>query len=603
MAKRRKTLLVFLTLSLSTLLSATLLWSADSSSSRTEQAANELAGQAENIQNDILKKPSLSLETPEIVAEEKKEAPAAAPGPSFFVKEIKFKGNEVISSAEIEKQIKPYENQKMDFAKLNALCELITSLYRAQGYITSFAYVPPQTMENGVVEIEIVEAKIGKVSVEGNHYFKESLYQKDMKPLKEEVFRYQNLEGALSRLNQKPDRKARAYLVTGETPQTSDMVLKTEETYPIHAYYEFNNRGSKFTHRGRQILHLDDNNLLGYGDILNTSWTFAEEDTLHGGSAGYSFPLEDTPATLSFNASYTKTALAKDLRIFEIDGESLYLAPGITYTLYQTASFSLEGFLNFEYKDSKTSILGLEDSFDRVRVLNLGPRFAWQDAGGRTMLWSQASFGIPDFLNGLENVDGDASRPNTGGEFNYYSAGVVRLQRVPPSAFLIMRLNGQWTSDNLTSTEQFRLGGSSSVRGYPESDASGDSGYNFSTELNTPIPFLPKHEDGTKTAFSKTDLESLKSNPSETKLLPILGKAINKVGRLATFVDGGKTFNENRDSETSIKDRWLLGAGAGLRFEFDKNFTLQTDVGVPIGDESSDNHPRKQVYVAAKAGF
>ncbi len=145
--------------------------------------------------------------------------------------------------------------------------------------------------------------------------------------------------------------------------------------------------------------------------------------------------------------------------------------------------------------------------------------------------------------------------------------------------YLILRANGQWTNDTLTSVEEFRAGGAYSVRGYPESDVVGDYGYNFSAELNTPVPFLPKDWD-----------------------IPYAKKKVGDTVRLVAFVDGAQTFFRERAATTTVKDSFLLGAGLGIRVNLDTNASLQLDFGWPIGDDSSEKN-RIQTHLALKAGF
>jgi hemolysin activation/secretion protein len=52
--------------------------------------------------------------------------------------------------------------------------------------------------------------------------------------------------------------------------------------------------------------------------------------------------------------------------------------------------------------------------------------------------------------------------------------------------------NGQWASEPLISTEQFGIGGVSSVRGYHEGENFGDNGWRLSFEQQTPPHMVGK---------------------------------------------------------------------------------------------------------------
>jgi len=533
-------------------------------SSSAVAASQQLTSQAEKFREEQKKKPLEPEEKPLIIQEKERQAPEKIEGPRFTVTKIKLEGNTVLSSESFEKLIAPYQNKETSFEELTAVAEKITDAYIAAGHSTSQAFIPPQKLEDGVATIKIMEGKVGTVRVEGNHYYRKEVYEDAIRLRTDRVFSYQDLESSLYYLNQKPGVKAKGYIVPGEKPETSDIVLKTEETYPLHVYYGFNNRGTRLTHRQRHEAHFDNDNLLGYGDTLNTAFSMAEEGAFNAGFVSYEFPIESTGTTLNLDTSYVESRLIGDLESEKIVGKNFSVFPSVTQNLVRSLKFVLDWFLGFDFTDSKTLQDGTKINFDRMRVLKTGPRMTFQDPGGRTLLSGDVDWGVP---------------ASSGGDFVYYTASLARIQRLPASMYLILRTNGQWTDDTLTSVEEFRAGGAYSVRGYPESDAVGDYGYNLSAELNTPVPFLPNDRE-----------------------IPHAKKKVGDAVRMVVFVDGAKTTFRERTSETSVKDSFLLGAGLGVRVNLAENIALQLDFGWPIGDDSSEKN-RIQTHIALKAGF
>ncbi len=573
----RKFLLIVAMLALGGAFASRTLWAADET---TQAAARETTSPAETFAREREREALKFVEKPEIVAEKEKEEEAIEDkGPFFVLKKIKLEGNTIFSEKDLEKSTASFLSRETSFLDLKKLVKQITNHYRLNGYITSRAYLPPQQIVDDAVTIRILEGLVDRVWVEGNKFFGSRLYTRAIRLPKDKPFRYSDLENSLYFFNQRPDRKARAYLIAGEKPGTSDVILKAEETFPLHLSYEFNNRGTKLTHRSRQLAHLDHNNLLGQGDILNATYSFAEESAFGGGAWNYMLPMDETRTQLHFDGSATHSMLVKHLARFEVEGESLFMAPGLTQSIVQTPAFTFDLYAGFEFKDSKTLIDDLKTSFDRLRVLRTGPRFTWQDPRGRTFLNGDFHWGIPDFLGSNSEVDENASRPNAGGEFIYYTANLARLQRLPWASFLLLRGGVQLSPDNLPSPEQFRLGGAYTVRGYPESDSVGDTGYNFSAELNIPSFFLPK-----------------------TWEVPFQKRKWHDTVRWVGFVDGGKTYFRERAFEQEVKDRFLLGTGFGVRVDMGKTFSLQLDVAWPLGDKSTDED-QWQTHLALRAGF
>ena len=117
------------------------------------------------------------------------------------------------------------------------------------------------------------------------------------------------------------------------------------------------------------------------------------------------------------------------------------------------------------------------------------------------------------------------------------------------------------------------------MRGYPESDASGDYGYNLSSELNIPAFFLPKNWQ-----------------------IPFRKEKWADTIRLVGFIEGGKTFFREKSAEGAVKDKFLLGTGFGVRFDLNNNVSFVVDLGWPLGDKSTDED-QMQVHLSLRAGF
>ena len=53
---------------------------------------------------------------------------------------------------------------------LIGMANIITEYYQRNGYISTIAYLPPQKVEDGNVEIVVLEGKYGNISIEGNKW-------------------------------------------------------------------------------------------------------------------------------------------------------------------------------------------------------------------------------------------------------------------------------------------------------------------------------------------------------------------------------------------------------------------------------------------------
>jgi hemolysin activation/secretion protein len=140
-------------------------------------------------------------------------------------------------------------------------------------------------------------------------------------------------------------------------------------------------------------------------------------------------------------------------------------------------------------------------------------------------------------------------------EYVYGRISIERLTKLPQDFSWILRGSFQAADGNLLASEQFGLGGFSTVRGYEEREANGDEGYWFSSEIRTP-----------PLSFGEAFGSTLKDE------LQFLG-----------FFDYGVT--ENRDLLPGEKLKNKLGSvGPGIRFSINPFLSLRFDYGWQLYD-------------------
>ena len=140
---------------------------------------------------------------------EKVKIDAPEPGPSqklqspqFMVEEIEVTGVTIFEPDVIEQMIAEYEGQNLTLEELGTLVDDLNKLYRDQGYLTTQAYIPPQDIEGGKVKIEVLEGKIGTISVSGNKFYRTWALERNIPQEPGEVLNIKDLETSLNRMNQ-----------------------------------------------------------------------------------------------------------------------------------------------------------------------------------------------------------------------------------------------------------------------------------------------------------------------------------------------------------------------------------------------------------------
>ncbi|MCX7661199.1 MAG: hypothetical protein N2Z79_00770, partial [Candidatus Omnitrophica bacterium] len=126
----------------------------------------------------------------------KEEAPVTLPAPrvgeqKVFIKTIEVIGATLLTTKEIKNITSAYENKELTLSQMQKITDLITDAYREKGFITSRAYLPPQKIEEGTLEIRILEGITGNVEVKGNRYFKAGLLRRKIALEKGQPFNYE----------------------------------------------------------------------------------------------------------------------------------------------------------------------------------------------------------------------------------------------------------------------------------------------------------------------------------------------------------------------------------------------------------------------------
>ncbi len=498
----------------------------------------------------------------------------------ILVKEFRFNGNKVFKSTYIKNLTSIYLNKELSLKQLQEACKVVTDEYHKQGYFLAKAYLPPQEVMDGVVHIEIIEGQLAKILIRNNKYYKTDFIKKFFLPLRKKTLNYGRLLKTIFILNDYPDIDAKVTFVKSKTEGASDIIVDVEDSLPFHASLGYNNCGSRYVSKQRSSTNIEYGNLIFDGDKLSFGGVMGSPArTIKYVNPAYSLSINPYGTRAGFSYTFVEYDIGREFRQFDMGGKSEIYSLSLNHPLIRsrTTDFDLLG--SFDYKQTADYISGEASSDDRLRILKLGASFNHIDKfKGRTYVQTTTSLGIPGFLGGLEHDDAKASRLGAGGEFIKVNLDFNRVQKLPLSSYLILRTSGQCSSDVLCTSEQFMIGGPSSVRGFPQAQHLGDYGYNLSVEARTPVPFL------------------------SNKKVPFMKKEWKEFIQLAGFIDHGKVFLKNPLAGED-KNNEITGVGAGIRLYFPGDLNVQVDWGQPIGSEKPSTGSNSILYIKANMKF
>ena len=81
---------------------------------------------------------------------------------------IEVEGVRAIPFDEVAQRFTPLVGKDVTIGELMETANGVTALYKERGYALSFAFVPAQTFENGVVRITVVEGHVADIKIKGN---------------------------------------------------------------------------------------------------------------------------------------------------------------------------------------------------------------------------------------------------------------------------------------------------------------------------------------------------------------------------------------------------------------------------------------------------
>ena len=523
-----------------------------------EAMASRYQAQMEKEKKALEKK---KAKPPEITVEKEAKKPVPE-GPSFVLKELTITGATIFTTEDLKPLYASYLNKTVSFKDLEAIAKSIEEKYDAKGYLTTTVYVPEQPLKDDKVEIAVIEGKTGDVKVEGNKWFPSDLLKKWFHLKKNDVLNILKLQKDALRLNQNPDVQARAVLeAVKNSPGVSNVIIKETDKFPDHVGVGVDNQGSRLTGKYRTSLSLRSSDLTANNDSLFVNTLISPG--AQGQFASYALPLGTYGAKAGFDFSYFTTKLGKEFSSFDITGDSFSYTPHITQEIYLSETFQMDTDYGLEFKSNKKYSLGNKTADDELRMPYLAFDLSNIDSffgGGQNSFSPKFTFSTAHFLGASTSDSSEASRPDTGGFFVKYEHSVSRTQVMPFESILSIRSQFQLSSRTLPSSEQFQLGGANSIRGYPEGDYLADDGANLNIDWIFPCYLIPKE--------IKLPYAAL---PLRNQLQPV------------AFLDlGGGKINKVMPGERS--EKFLMGIGGGLRFNFNRNLSLLAEWAQAIGD-------------------
>ena len=481
---------------------------------------------------------------------------------TFVLKQINISGNTVIPTHVLMRLVDFKIGQEVTINDLIMSANDLTDYYQSKGYISTIAYLPPQKVKDGSVEIKILEGKYGQVTVNNGKWERKSYltkkYMDDNNIKTGEVLNVKDVRNALTDMTTEEYMKGQiSFADNEESEEYSDVTLDVKDRFPINLDVRYDNQGRDMFGTQRGVLYAGLHDVTGHGDTLMGTVAVSRHSVGAGGM--YSLPIAKNDTRLNIGYSYSHVKLGNALNRYypgmNAKGDSHDVFIGVSRRLLKGDDFRLYGDITFDMRNTETSAYdGAYESAYRSRVLRASLTDVKDDSYGRWMFNTAFSTGIP-----LDASDYNKARNLPSNNFVKVNASAARLQVLPKNNLAIFQVNTQYANRALYASEAMAIGGMSSVRGYDEAYRIGDYGVTASFEYRMPVP-------GFKA------------------LLPKKYEFISDSIQLAGFYDFGWYGNRFTDKSSE----YMMSAGPGVVLKLTKYLSANMYWGFPIGKRLPD---------------
>jgi len=416
------------------------------------------------------------------------------PSPTFDILEFQIEGNSVLSVREIERAVTPFLGLKKRFEDVEGARKALEDTYQKSGYQTVFVDIPEQKVVGGVIRLRVAEGRVDRLRVTGSRHYELGEIRSRAESLAPgSVPDFNQVQQDLAQLNRMPDRQVSPILTPGSTPGTIDVDLSVKDRLPLHGDLEVDNYASPFTTNLRTNASLHYDNLWQAQHSLALNYQVAPEKPSEANViyATYLWRFQESDDAISVYGIRSNSDVA-------VVGSSTILGnakiAGVRWVrpigsgMAGSSSYFNSITFGIDRKDfAQTNVSALTGQAAILPQVTYTPLSLTY---GGTLVseagTAQVSFGVTTAPRGFfGNSDAAFRGRRVLGDASWVAwkldASIERWLAKPLSGFA--KFGGQWTTDPLIPNEQFITGGADSVRGYRESEISGDRGFHATMEM------------------------------------------------------------------------------------------------------------------------
>ena len=532
------------------------------------------------------------------------------------VKEIRFSGNTLISTAELlagmpivfnasdkpiakagsenlydftplfETILTPGTAHEVSIHTMLGLTQYVLSVYQQRNYGGIYVYVPTEALKggaelkDGILPVDVIEAHViavgtrfydvNQTAVEKGYLDANAVL--GWSPVKRgDVVNRKRLDDYINLLNLNPDRYVSASVSRGAEPNTLAVNYGIYEASPWHYFIQVDNSGTK-ARQWNPRFGVINTNLLGRDDSFSAMYqapldsTIGDNYSLFG---SYDIPLTGPELRLNIYGGYSEFDLSPEASDISFVGGGKFIGANLRYNVWQTNDWFFDAIGSISQEQSKITPSVFPEylaSNVRMNLWGIAADIHKRNDVSNTSL----GYKYTASMGGSDEDEFVRARTDADRDFAIHTLSAMHSRNLDPNRVSQLSTTLKWviTGDRLVPAKMMPFGGMYTVRGYKEYETIADDGVMASVQYEFDIIRYEKTKGVSKAAAQTADKSAAKK------------WGLKKLAPLVFFDFGRATINDPTSTEKGHET--FVSAGPGILAEIGDNFSAALYCGIAL---------------------
>lgn len=420
------------------------------------------------------------------------------PGPTLPAANIDVLDNGLMPRSEVEKVLTPFRDIPIGARRADLLLRRLRAALVQRGLITSYARLIRADVTAKALVIELLPGRIEALQVNSGPV---ATGMRHALAVREgDVLQLSSLEQAVEQINRLRMNRAELHLLPGQTPGSSVVDVRLEQSRPWQVSLGMDNHGQRSIGAARVRTALTVEDRLGWQESLALATVNSERSRawLFSGALPHGF----STYSLTFSGSAYRSPI--DASISQ-SGGSRAVAAGWNKVLQRSATGKDSVDLTLARTHSDRRVDDVQFAPQVLSVARVGFTRLHRSPDVQTVAEIAIARGLPLLGATRDAADAPPSAPHA--QFEKLEAHLhLAIPLDSGGLTYLAQADAQTTTTALHGQEQLRVGGAGSIRGFAEGALAGDRGFALRQELRISPAALPGVVSAQWEPFVLTDL-------------------------------------------------------------------------------------------------